>query len=730
MLVLVVPVLLDPGSEAMAQACTPELAEADQTYTVGRFDETIKLLNRCLNKHNATSPERQQAYRLVALSYIGKGDSGRARENVQALLRINPGYQPDTDQDLPSFVKMVRDARREVARPQQREEPEAEDGGGVSKLLLIGGGVALAALAAVLLAGGSDEGGGNGVLEPTTINEREPNNEPNQAQVLRGNPPITVHGNVEVNDHSEIGFNHQDGSYDDFEDWYQVTIATPGIRINLSGFSSDCDLFLLQPNPLTIPLGGISGNKGTQPELIDLPTLAAGTYLIAVTIFDPDPQGPASTPYTLVVNGAVSGSNLRLAVEQIQRFGGAEVSGHFRLVAHEGAEAPLTAVLPDPNDIAWTAYHDDGGKLIEYDGTEMFHFRPGRGFWVQSAEPYAVKAATTLAPAALGEAYVAPLEKGWNIIANPSSASIDWATVQAVNGITQGLWRWDGYFAQTDAFEPARRGEAYYFMNATGLEALTIPRRSLARSVRHRSVSVLRLSAYREGRQAAVVRAGFADDAAPGLDGYDQYAPPGYFEAVSLRLVRQISSERRVGLASEFRPWGEAGQRFDLMLKAPAHTPVELRVDGLEAFAGYDVYLIDREKAIAYDLHTQPVLTLTSSQALHRFTLVVGDARFARAARAELAPEALHLSNYPNPFNPRTRISYTVPAAEVTVRLDVYDVAGRLVRVLVNGVQEPGVHQVEWDGADASGVPVASGVYLYRLQTGRHLQVRRMLLMK
>ena len=124
------------------------------------------------------------------------------------------------------------------------------------------------------------------------------------------------------------------------------------------------------------------------------------------------------------------------------------------------------------------------------------------------------------------------------------------------------------------------------------------------------------------------------------------------------------------------------------------------------------------------------MLTLTSSQALHRFTLVVGDARFARAARAELAPEALHLSNYPNPFNPRTRISYTVPAAEVTVRLDVYDVAGRLVRVLVNGVQEPGVHQVEWDGADASGVPVASGVYLYRLQTGRRLEVRRMLLMK
>ncbi len=251
-------------------------------------------------------------------------------------------------------------------------------------------------------------------------------------------------------------------------------------------------------------------------------------------------------------------------------------------------------------------------------------------------------------------------------------------------------------------------------------------------AARRRSPSVLTLSAYREGRPAAVVHVGFAEDAAPGLDGYDQYAPPGYFEAVSLHLVRQVSSEHRVVLNSEFRPWGEAGQWFDLMVKAPAHTPVELRVEGLEAFVGYAVYLIDREKAVAYDLHQRQVLTLTSSQARHRFTLVVDDATFARAARAELAPEAVHLSNYPNPFNPHTQISYTVPAAAVqeSVRLDVYDVAGRLVRVLVNGVHESGAYQVEWDGTDTSGVPVASGVYLYRLQTGSHLQVRRMLLMK
>ena len=84
LLILIVPVLIDPGSQAMAQACTRELADADQAYTLGRFDEAINVLNRCLDKSNATSRERQQAYRLVALSYIGKDDSRRVREHVQA----------------------------------------------------------------------------------------------------------------------------------------------------------------------------------------------------------------------------------------------------------------------------------------------------------------------------------------------------------------------------------------------------------------------------------------------------------------------------------------------------------------------------------------------------------------------------------------------------------------------------------------------------------------------
>lgn len=80
--------------------------------------------------------------------------------------------------------------------------------------------------------------------------------------------------------------------------------------------------------------------------------------------------------------------------------------------------------------------------------------------------------------------------------------------------------------------------------------------------------------------------------------------------------------------------------------------------------------------------------------------------------------------NRPNPFNPSTAISYTVPA-QVRVTLQVFDVRGRLVATLVDGVEEAGDKSVRWD---ASGM--ASGTYFYRLQAGDTALTRKLLLLK
>ena len=85
--------------------------------------------------------------------------------------------------------------------------------------------------------------------------------------------------------------------------------------------------------------------------------------------------------------------------------------------------------------------------------------------------------------------------------------------------------------------------------------------------------------------------------------------------------------------------------------------------------------------------------------------------------------------NYPNPFNPLTVIRFSVPSRR-HVELAVYDVRGRKVRTLVQGVLPAGAHQVAWQGRDDVGRQVSSGLYFCRLTAGAESLVHKMLLMK
>ena len=85
--------------------------------------------------------------------------------------------------------------------------------------------------------------------------------------------------------------------------------------------------------------------------------------------------------------------------------------------------------------------------------------------------------------------------------------------------------------------------------------------------------------------------------------------------------------------------------------------------------------------------------------------------------------------NVPNPFNPSTTISYELESTG-QVDLQVFDLAGRLVRTLYSGNESAGPHQKVWMGRDQAGRTVATGVYFYRLRSGRDVETRRMLLAK
>ena len=94
-----------------------------------------------------------------------------------------------------------------------------------------------------------------------------------------------------------------------------------------------------------------------------------------------------------------------------------------------------------------------------------------------------------------------------------------------------------------------------------------------------------------------------------------------------------------------------------------------------------------------------------------------------------LPKECALWQNQPNPFNPQTTLRFDLPVKGM-VSLTVYNIKGQLVRTLVGGEKEAGRHSVVWDGRDHSGRRVASGVYLYRLETEGFLSTKRMVLIK
>lgn len=107
-----------------------------------------------------------------------------------------------------------------------------------------------------------------------------------------------------------------------------------------------------------------------------------------------------------------------------------------------------------------------------------------------------------------------------------------------------------------------------------------------------------------------------------------------------------------------------------------------------------------------------------------------GTERRSQVVRVSTPAVSLGLSqNVPNPFNPATTISFTLPEP-THVRLAVFEVSGALVRVLADGYMGGGLHTAFWDGTNSSGAAVSSGTYFYRLTAGKGSITRKMILLK
>ncbi len=116
-----------------------------------------------------------------------------------------------------------------------------------------------------------------------------------------------------------------------------------------------------------------------------------------------------------------------------------------------------------------------------------------------------------------------------------------------------------------------------------------------------------------------------------------------------------------------------------------------------------------------------------TARAIDNSTMTV---KLTNAAGGQATPRVFALNaNYPNPFNPMTKISFSLPEAQ-KVRLTVFGLDGRKVATLLDENRGAGLHEVVWTGRDDAGQAVASGTYFYRVDAGPYSSVRKMTLMK
>ena len=377
----------------------------------------------------------------------------------------------------------------------------------------------------------------------------------------------------------------------------------------------------------------------------------------------------------------------------------------------------------------------------------------GRGYWlitrdgerVDASGQSAIPDTTDVAGSGLRYGRIT-VEPGWNQIATPFAFPVAWDDRQAESGIESVLWAYTSgsdsvtSYVTTQTLEPF--AGYWLFNSASTPRRLLLPFAETAvlgaaqKSTQQDGVDWRIHLAATAGKAADLFNvAGTAPGAQAGADGSDFSEPPVIGDYVSLAFSRNPSAEDDTLLAGDFRPSVETFHIFDLLLRGNVTAPVRLAATTEGQFApGTRIVLVDSEADRVFDLRETPEFVLSQSTTAEgvRYKLLVGDGEnpaFPDPTSTTIPRTFALAQNYPNPFNSSTTIEFDVSSAGA-VKISVFDVLGRAVRVLTNSEYAQGRYTLGWNGNDEHGRPVASGMYVYQLVGGGVTLTRKMVVLK
>lgn len=484
-------------------------------------------------------------------------------------------------------------------------------------------------------------------------------------------------------------------------------------------------------------------------------TVTSGTPDIVESVVNEDvltisPVGAGVTSITIIVDdsqGGITEASFRLEV--IRPYPGELATTlaipfkhpneqtSYRMIGLPGnQQTPITFIVDGLPARDWVAYAADStasGELVGFNGSRQFQLKPGSGLWFLQKRNWVLETRTIpTVPLTSQGTYVIPVHDGWNIISNPFDVDIAWEDVAVRNGISQGIWRWNGDYVAVDTFYTTmKEAEAFYFNNVEGMDEIALPYPGLASPFLSKKQARderqdLNIIAEMDDRHNASVFVGFSDEAASGLDRLDQFAPPPHFSTFGLVIEGTDPDFDGAPLAHDIRPLGQAHFTIPLTLYAVEGALIRFNVKGIDGLPFQHAKLVNTLDTQTYDLLDRASFSMIAEARQTSFLLIMGDSLSVREKIDALKPQNARLKqNYPNPFRTETTIEYTVDEAQ-DVALRIIDILGRHVVTLFQGYQEPGLHRVVWDGYDQSRVRVASGLYLYQFQAGRTIQSKKL----
>ncbi|MCD6502606.1 T9SS type A sorting domain-containing protein, partial [bacterium] len=362
---------------------------------------------------------------------------------------------------------------------------------------------------------------------------------------------------------------------------------------------------------------------------------------------------------------------------------------------------------------------------------------------------------------------------GWWVIGNPYNVRVDWDAVYAATDFTYlapEYWTWSqkegykfyspitgghgednlidswvGYLVNVQSGNPAVYTNIVYPQDGTmeTFAAKFAPKVKEVKTVNPQefalriSVDAVNGSDERHDTYNYISVDNMATD---GIDLYDSEEPSIPMPANVIRAFfenggRRFAMDTKANFNNDSKDWTftirdlPAGMTVTLKWpkdRVPTRDDVSCGVDNLDR--RWNLTLTDQATGATIDMREVYSYTFTSGSGVHHFTMTLSDAPLGVDDRK--LPEEFALSaNRPNPFNATTQFTLSLPV-ESDVKIEVYDLLGKKVSTLVDGEMEAGYRKIVWNGRDASGHEVPSGLYLYKVVAGDFREVRKMTLIK